>query len=311
MKSVLLITDSEAQERWLSLLKNNLPNEKILLPYQVSADQIEEVEIAVVANLDLTILDRFPNIVWIQSLWAGIEHLISEQQLGHVRIVRFIDPQMAKTMAEATLAWTLYLHRNMPEYAKQQAQRQWKVLPCPLAEELRIGVLGAGELGLAAANTLKKASYTVSCWSRTAKQLTGIKGYIGSNGLESMLAETDILINLLPLTPLTHHLLNQDMLSTLPEGARLINFSRGPIIDDKALLNLLDRGHLAHAVLDVFKQEPLPVESPFWQHPKVTVLPHISAPTNKLSAARIVADNITGYRESGAIPDFVDTNRGY
>ena len=126
-----------------------------------------------------------------------------------------------------------------------------------------------------------------------------------------MLSQTDILINLLPLTPQTHHLLDKTLLSELPNGAKLINFSRGGVIDTKALLVLLDNGHLSHAVLDVFEQEPLSSTDPIWSNPNITVLPHISAPTNIGTAAKVVADNIKNYRENNVIPKSVDIKVGY
>lgn len=312
-KTIVFISklDSRTQSHWLSLLKEKLPDEIILLPHQISDLQVENVDIAIVANPDPNVLTRFSNLIWIQSLWAGVEQLISEGLSKNIKLVRLIDPQLSKTMAEAVLAWTLYLQRNMPEYAKQQIDKQWHQLPPITAKELRIGMLGAGTLSTAALQTLKKFDYQISCWSRAPKQLDGIKSYTGIDGLQSMLSNTDILINLLPLTQETHHLLDMKMLSQLPVGAKLINFSRGAIIDTQALLQLLKTGHLSHAVLDVFEHEPLSKSSPIWSNPSITVLPHISAPTNMSTAVEIVEKNVNMYRKSQVIPDFVNLELGY
>jgi len=313
MKTIVFISELEAdiQHQWITILQKLLINEAILLPEQVNEAQAKQIDIAIVANPNPEDLARFPNLVWVQSLWAGVEKLINGTLKPTVKLVRLVDPQLAQSMAESVLAWTLYLQRNMPEYARQQANKQWHQLPSIASKEFRVSVLGAGELGLAALGALSKLEYHVSCWSRTPKQLNGIKNHNGLDGLKSMLNETDILINLLPLTPQTHHLLDEKLLSELPHGAQLINFSRGGVIDTAALVKLLATGHLSHAVLDVFEQEPLTSTSILWDNPNITVLPHISAPTNIHSAAEVVANNIKMYRENNVIPKSIDVKVGY
>jgi len=313
MKTIVFVSKeaSDIQLQWITMLKEQLVNETILLPQQISESHAKQVDIAIVANPDPKVLARFPNLLWIQSLWAGVENLVGDTVEKSIKLVKLVDPQLAKTMAESVLAWTLYLQRNMPEYAQQQISKQWRQLPSIMSEDLRVSVLGAGSLGLAALDVLKKLDYQVSCWSRTPKQLNGITNYTDFSGLETMLSKTDILISLLPLTQETYHLLDKKLLRKLPKGAKLINFSRGLIIDNKALFELLESRHISHAVLDVFEHEPLTIDDPIWHNPNITVLPHISAPTNMLSAAKIVASNITRYRENGVIPDSVNVKQGY
>ena len=303
--------DLDTQSQWITLLNNKLKNETVFLPHQINQQQLKDVEIAIVENPDPMVLNKFPNLIWIQSLWVGIEQLIDKIALDRIKLVKLVDPQLTKTMAEAVLAWTLYLQRNMPEYAQQQKSKQWRPLPALISEKLRIGVLGAGTLGVAALNILNNLDYQLSCWSRTPKQLNTVKNYTGIDGLQSMLKNTDILINLLPLTKQTYHLLGKELLSLLPVGAKLINFSRGAVIDTKALLQLLKSQHLSHAVLDVFEKEPLPTKDPIWSNPNITVLPHITAPTNLNTAVEIVANNIQMYSETKAIPVAVDPELGY
>jgi len=313
MNSIVFISGSESatQLQWLVEIQKQLPHETILLPEHISDSQAKQIDIAIVANPNPKDLAKFPNLIWIQSLWAGVEKLVTEVTDKAVKLVRLEDPTLANTMAESVLAWTLYLQRNMAEYAQQQANNQWQQLPSISSSELRVSVLGAGVLGIAALKALKKLDYQVNCWSRTPKQLDGINNYVGIEDLATMLSKTDILINLLPLTPDTYHLLNQNLLSKLPKGAKLINFSRGAVIDTKALLKLLEAGHIAHAVLDVFEQEPLAPKSAIWSHENITVLPHISAPTNMISASKVIAKNITNYRENNIMPKFVDIKQGY
>jgi glyoxylate/hydroxypyruvate reductase A len=301
----------EVQSQWLAVLSEHLPHETILLPEQIDAASALDVDIAIVANIRAEALARFPHLVWVQSLWAGVDSMTSEINSHHIKLVRLIDPHLAKTMAESVLAWTLYLQRDMSQYAKQQTKKQWTQLPSKSAKDTTVSVLGAGKLGIAALELLSKLGYQLSCWSRTNKNLAGITHYSGTDGLQTMLGKTDILINLLPLTKDTHRLLDKHLLSLLPIGAQVINFSRGAVVDTDALVALLDTQHLAHAVLDVFETEPLPKSSSIWQHPNITVLPHISAPTNMLTAAKVVADNIQGYRTNNLIPETVDSDKGY
>jgi len=321
MSAIVFISsiDRTEQQLWLTRLKLILPGETVLLPDMFSAAQAAEVDIAIVANPDPKLLQNFPNLVWVQSLWAGVEtlapiiqqHNQQREAANQLQLVKLLDPQLADTMAEAVLAWTLYLHRNMPQYALQQGQKLWRPLPCARAQETRVTVLGVGALGLASIKVLLQQNYKVSCWSRRKKSISSANSFSSLEHLPLALEQTDILINLLPLTPETKGLLNKPLLSNLPVGAKLINFSRGPVVDYTALLELLDSGKMSHAVLDVFEQEPLTSSSPLWGHPQISILPHISAPTNMLTASQIVADNILQYRANKVLPTTVDLNRGY
>jgi len=298
------------QEQWIQQLNLLIDHVEIVLPEQVSEADKWEVEVVIAANPSEEQIRQFPNLVWAQSLWAGVEKLVKILP-ANVALVRLIDPQLAETMAEAVVAWTLYLQRNMPFYARQQQNKIWKQLPVKLAKETRVSILGAGELGVTALSYLAKFNYQLKYWNRSNKQLGNVEHYQGSSGLQAMLSKTDILISLLPLTKETHGLLNDETLKWLPHGAQIINFSRGAILDTSSLLPLLDDGSIAHAVLDVFEQEPLPPSSELWEHPSITVLPHISAPTNLISASRIVASNINEYLMTGQLSEAVDRNKGY
>jgi glyoxylate/hydroxypyruvate reductase A len=217
-------------------------------------------------------------------------------------------------MAEAVLAWTLYLHRDMPAYLAQQRARQWRQLPYLRPADRRLGLLGLGTLGTAAARVLRAAGFAVKGWSRTPKHsddLEGIATCSGSDGLHEVVRSSDILVCLLPLTPQTRHLVDAALLRLLPERASLINFGRGALVRTPDLIAALDEDRLAHAVLDVFDEEPLPPDSPLWLHPCVTVLPHISADTDPRTASQIVANNIGLWRQTGRIPLPVDRARGY
>ncbi len=300
------------QRQWLDALRQAMPHERILPLDEIATP--DEVEVAIVANPDPGVVRRFGKLAWMQSLWAGVEKLVAEPAFATIPIVRMVDPELARTMAEAVLAWTLYLHRDMPSYLAQQRACQWRQLPYVPPAERRVGLLGLGVLGKAAARVLRNAGFPVQGWSRSPGQLDdlpGVQARSGSDGLQAVIRGSDILVCLLPLTQDTRHLLDAALLGLLPPQASLINFGRGALIRTPDLLAALDAGRLGHAVLDVFEQEPLPPDSPLWLHPRVTVLPHISADTDPRSASGIVARNIGEWRQTGRIPPAVDRSRGY
>lgn len=303
---------SNQQAQWCSALEKALPDWHVLPANAIPNEHKAAIEFAIVANPEPTTLSQFPQLKWVHSVWAGVERLVAElPQESPIEIVRLVDEQLAETMAEAVLTWCLFLHRDMPTYAQQQKRHLWKPLEWCKASERKISILGLGELGSAAAQRLQINGFNVSGWSREPKQLAGVTCYSGDAGLEQMLANTDILVCLLPLTPETQYLLNQQRLDLLPKGASLINVARGAIIDHDALVSALDIGKLSHAILDVFEQEPLSESSRLWQHPNITLFPHIAAPTCMKSASQIVAVNILGYVNTGELPETVCRDKGY
>ncbi|MBY0612146.1 MAG: glyoxylate/hydroxypyruvate reductase A [Beijerinckiaceae bacterium] len=304
-------SDEAEQAAWVEALSLAMPDERIVPFAALGRDDGQAARVAIVANPDPAEVAQLPGLVWIQSLWAGVERIVHDLQGFDGTIVRLVDPELARTMAEAVLAWTLYLHRDMPAYAAAQREARWRPLDYVRPQERSIGLLGLGELGRAAAGVLLQAGFPVRGWSRTAKTVPGVETLHGEDGLADMLSKTDILVCLLPLTPQTRRLLGRRTLSHLPRGASLINFGRGPVVVVDDLIALLDDAHIAHAVLDVFEREPLPQESRLWSHPAVTVLPHISAETNRTTAAAIAAANIRAFRQSGAVPKGIDRTLGY
>ncbi len=227
-----------------------------------------------------------PDLVWVHSVWAGVEKVVAARAGRSFAIVRLIDPELTRTMAEAVAAWTLYLHRDMPGYAALQTQRVWQPLPYRQPAECTVGLVGFGELGQASVQALQQLGFPVLAWSRTPKTASHLETFHGDDGLKHMLSRSDIVVCLVPLTPETRGLADSNFFAQMRPGASFINFARGPIVVADDLLAALDSGHLKHAVLDVFHTEPLPADNPFWGHPKVTVLPHISARTNPVTASR-------------------------
>ena len=199
-----------------------------------------------------------PNLNLIVSLGAGVDHLLGDPGLPQeVPIVRLVDPGMVAQMSEFVLMQVLRLFRQDLAYAAQQREIEWCELPQKAAAECRIGILGLGQYGTDAALKLRAHGFDVAGWSRRPKAIEGVRCFDGAAGFAEMLARTDILVCLLPLTPETTGIRCQG-LALLPQGASIINVGRGAHLVEPDLLAALDSGHLRGAVLDVFRQEPLP-----------------------------------------------------
>jgi glyoxylate/hydroxypyruvate reductase A len=172
-------------------------------------------------------------------------------------------------------------------------------------------MLGMGALGAACARALKALNFPVTGWSRAPKDIPGIPCLSGEDGLRQALSTAQIVVTLMPKTPETENTLNSERLSWLPRGAVILNPGRGALIDDAALLAALDKGHVGHATLDVFRVEPLPADHPYWTHPRVTITPHVAADTRASSASRVVAENIRRGEAGEPFLNLVDRGRGY
>lgn len=257
-------------------------------------------------------LTRFTGLKVIFALAAGVDTLVERDDLpAHVPVVKLADAGMAAQMTEFALMGVLQWQRRMSEYSQQQSAREWNPLPPRLRADVRVSVLGLGAIGGEVARTLADFGYRVSGWSRSQKSIAGVRCVHGREALLPLLAETDVLINMLPTTPETRGLINRDVLTVLPQGSYVVNGSRGDQLDANALLSLLDSGHLSGALLDVFAVEPLPVESPLWHHANIRITPHVAAVTLPGEAVDQVVANIRRLQKGETMMGMVERNRGY
>lgn len=245
---------------------------------------------------------------------AGVERLLAMPGLPpELPILRLVDAGMAPKMAEYVCFYVARITRGLDRFGGANALRDWNA-DRPRGQPPAVGVLGLGAIGAQIAQAVATFGYPVHGWSRTAKRMDGVECFAGDAALPAFLAGTHILVDVLPLTDDTRNLLNRERLSLLPAGSHLINIGRGATLVDEDLLAALDSGQLASAVLDVFRDEPLPAAHPFWHHPKVTVTPHLSGPTPREPAVRQIAAAIA-QMEAGAppssLPGYVDRERGY
>ena len=310
--AIFVAADFDAREwaAWWPCLEAALPGERLVR--ERSDCRSDEIDIALVANPPHGALQGLRSLKLIQSLWAGVDKLLADATVPiDVPLARMVDPAMNTAMAETVLWAVLSLQRGFFGYAAQQRAAQWQQQPLRRADDLSVAVLGLGQMGRAAALTLAARGYRVVGWNTRETRIQGVQTQAGAAALPQVLAQAQIVVNLLPLTPATTGLFNAATLAQMPRGACLVNLARGAQVVDADLLAALASGHIARAVLDVFQTEPLPATHAFWSHPHVTVLPHVAAPTDPHSAARVVAGNVLALREARPLSHRVDRSKGY
>jgi glyoxylate/hydroxypyruvate reductase A len=307
---LLFVSAVDSAAAWQAELGKLLP--ELELRVWPDLGDPSEIEAALVWRPPPGLLEQLPNLRLILSLGAGVDHIFADPALPPgVPIVRLIDPYMTAAMSEYVQLQVLRLHRQDPDYRLQQQARQWRPLPQPNAEERRVGVLGMGVLGGEAALKLKVLGFDVAGWSRSERKLPGIANFWGAEGLRALLRRSEILVCLLPLTPATRGILDRSLFAALPRGAGLVNCARGAHLVEADLLAALESGQISAAVLDVFADEPLPPEHPFWAHPRVLITPHVAAATHAPTAAAAVADNLRRLREGRPLVNRVDVSMRY
>lgn len=295
---------------WIRALGGELPEMEIhVWPDHGTPDA---VEFALIWGPYAREMKQFPNLRAMISLGAGVDHILEQvDRPPNVPVVRLVDPGLKTGMVEYVLYHVLRYHRRMPDYEQQQRKALWIERSQSLPSERRVGILGLGQIGIACAEALSRLGFDVIGWSRTKKKILNVGCFYGDSSLKAFLGQSNILICLLPLTPETEGILNKVNLGAMPAGSYLINVGRGGHLVEPDLLEALDSGHIAGATLDVFREEPLGRDSPFWHHPNVTVTPHIAALTLPQTAVPVIADIVNKVRAGKKVPGRVDDRRGY
>ncbi|MGE1668859.1 2-hydroxyacid dehydrogenase [Klebsiella pneumoniae] len=260
MSTLVFYSEFDSFEEWSALLAPYLPGVTICRAETVQKP--DEVHYALAWKPPRGFFAPYRNLRLLVNLGAGVDSLVGRNDLPDIPIIRLSDPDMARMMASYVLFAVLRYARDIPAFERAQRERRWRYLHPRAPAGIRVGVLGLGELGAYAARELARQGFDVRGWSRSKKEIAGIRCSSGLASLDDFLSQSDILVVMLPLTPHTTSLLSAERLARLPQGAAFINVSRGAIVDQAALTDALRSGQIAEATLDVFDREPLPAARP-------------------------------------------------
>jgi len=309
--SILLV----ASDRDLTALKRAVKvrlGEKVKVWIYPEHYPAEDVEMAVIWKQPPGLLSQLPNLKLVSSLGAGVEHILSDEALPErVRVVRIVEEQLTQSMRNYLLMTVLLIHKQFIHYLENQPKKVWQA-PQPVEVPLRIGMLGLGALGERAARALTQLGFSVQGYSRRRKEIPGVRCY-GERDISLMdfFGQVNCMICLLPHTPQTENLLDYSLLRHLPPDSYLINVGRGEQLVEADLIRALEEGILRRAILDVFRQEPLPPDHPFWAHPQIVITPHVASITNQENAATLIADNYRRLQRQEPLRYEVDRKLGY
>jgi glyoxylate/hydroxypyruvate reductase A len=245
------------------------------------------------------------------NIGAGVDALLQLKLPPALKVVRLDDAGMSVQMAEYVCHAVIRHFREFDGYDADTQVGKWSYRKPRSRADFAVGVMGLGVLGERVAKALQVFDFPVNGYSRSPKDLPGIRCFSGAQALPGFLVATRVLVNLMPLTPETENILNHANLSLLQQGGYVINVARGKHLVEEDLVTLIDSGHLSGATLDVFRTEPLPVDHPFWRHPKITVTPHTSARTLREESIAQIVGKIQALQLGQAINGVVDSQRGY
>ncbi|ERT90412.1 hypothetical protein P041_03107 [Brucella sp. 04-5288] len=312
--NILLATTDWDPEIWLKTFKESASNRKVVTE---RAENDPSIEYALVWKQKPGSLANLPNLKVIFSLGAGVDHVFRDPQVPDVPLVRIISDDLTMRMTEYVVWQVLDHHRLGSRYRKQQQNHVWhEDRRQPAAHEVTVGIMGLGVLGRDAAEKLKILGFNITGWSRRPQKIDGVKTYHGGDGFTEFLKTADIFVCLLPLTPDTKGILSMSMFAQLKSDGPLgepvlINAGRGNLQNEPDILAALDRGLLSAVTLDVFNQEPLPANSPLWDHPKVTITPHVAAISSATVLVPQIIRQIEAFERDGTLEHVVDRSTQY
>lgn len=307
--ALLYKSDPDRGRRWQALFAEHAPD--IEFRQWPEIGNPAEIRYLLAWQPPEDIATLLPHLDVLFATSAGIDQFDPNELPAALPVVRMLDPAIERGMIEYATFATLWLHRHMADYVRQQRDHHWQAHMLVPASERRIGILGLGQLGGAIAQHLAGYGFQVSGWARTLRDLPGITSYAGAEHLEAFLGECDILICVLPLTGETRGVLDQALFERLPPGAALINMGRGEHLIEEDLTRALATGQLSGAVLDVLREEPPASNHPFWHDPRILMTPHVAAMTQPDTAFPVLLENLRRHQRGETMIGQVDRQRGY
>ena len=270
-----------------------------------------EVKMLAVISLYPGVIDQLPNLQLVQKLGAGVDGIVgSPEFLSHLRVTRLKPDAPAQEIAEYFVTYVLQFQRHVVFHQQHQQLKQWEQKAPLQSPHKTVGVLGLGHIGKRTAQAFSALGFQVLGWSRSLKRIDQVQCYAGDEALSDVLARCDYVACILPSTEKTTNLFDKTTLRQIKPGAVLLNAGRGDLIVEQDLIAVLDEGHLSAAVLDVFQTEPLPVNNPLWDHPKITLTPHVSG-WHVDEGLSDIADNYRRLVAGDALLHEVDVKAGY
>lgn len=257
------------------------------------------------------VVHALPNLEVLFSVGAGVDQLALDRLPAGLRVVRMVEPGIVSGMAEYVTMAVLALHRDLPFLLAEQRAGRWTFRAPPLAAQRTVGIMGLGELGRASLDALKSHGFKLTGWSRSSHEVDGVECFAGDRELPEFLAQAEILVCLLPLTPETRGILSRETFARLPHGAMIVNAARGGHLNDTDLIEALASGQVRAAVLDVTEPEPLTTGHPFYEHPGVILTPHVASVTRSDSAGAVLIDNLRRLQSGRPLIGEIDLVRGY
>jgi len=306
---ILFSANDENWKRYKAPLQDALDNKSLDYELGRTITPCEVDYIIYAPSSSLQDFSPYTKLKAVLNLWAGVEGVTNNKSLN-VPLARMVDSGLTDGMVEWVTGHTLRHHLGIDKHIHGQ-DGIWRSYVPPLAKDRIVTILGLGTLGTACGIALKRLGFNVRGWSRREKRVDGIICFYGDDQVDSSLMDADIVVLLLPDTPLTQNILNQHTLNLLKRGAFVLNPGRGPLIDDDALLAALETGQIEHATLDVFRIEPLPKNHQYWSNNKVTVIPHKASETRPKTASQVIAMNIERAENGQELLYLVDRENGY
>ncbi len=257
----------------------------------------------------------FPKLKAIASPYPYVDHILQHDenwyaQLAQVPVLRVRHPSLMHSAADYVHMRMLYINLHMHHYRLYQKSALWKQHQSGYIQ--RVGILGMGDIGHAIAKRAQHHDFPVCCWQRQkSEDNPQFHTFTGDDGLMSLLKSCNFIVNCLPRTRTTTGLIDQKKLQKTPLGTCIVNICRGGVIVEEDLLAALNNGHLAHAYLDAFVQEPLPKDHPFWDHPQVHLTPNIAVPYAPPLAAEFIAEDFARILQNSPAHGLIDARLQY
>ena len=298
--------DISIWQEWLDKI-----NQRVRL-VPIDAPEAKQAEIIIAWAPPQGHLAKLPCLKGVISLAQGVDHILDDPSFPkHLVLGRLIDPFMSQSMAAWVTLAILKQHRDDVAYQTAATKREWIRIEPKFAGDFSVAVLGVGAIGGHVAETIAALGFNVLGWSRSQKTLNGVSSLTGTDGFNHCLSTADYVVSILPLTKVTRDLFSASIFHKIKKGAYFINCGRGLQVDEDALINAIDSGHLSGACLDVFRTEPLPSHSPLWTHPRISIWPHVSAQTSPITAAEQVMQSILNILDGKPPVNPVNIERGY